>query len=195
MIKFIVILLILAAAGALVAWKYVGVSKTASPKNLDSASNIYGIKLQKLDGSGELDLSTYAGKKILIVNVASECGYTPQYKGLQELYTKYTEKLVIIGCPCNQFGSQEPGDSATIRNFCSKNFGVTFPLSAKLDVKGEQQHALYKWLCNKSENGVLDATVKWNFNKFLIGTDGKLLAYYTSRTEPSDPELAAMIEK
>lgn len=154
---------------------------------------IYSFKVNALMG-GTIDFSSFKGKKILIVNVASECGYTPQYEGLEKLYEKYKDKLVIIGFPCNQFGEQEPGDSSKIQNFCTKNYGVTFPLASKIDVKGNEQCAIYKWLCNKSENGVLDATVTWNFNKFLINEKGELVHYFSSKVTPQDTTLIKAIE-
>jgi glutathione peroxidase len=160
-----------------------------------NAKQIYHISLRTLDGLGIINLSSFKGKKILIVNTASECGYTYQYEGLQKLQDRMKDKLVVIGCPCNQFGSQEPGDSAEIRSFCNKNYHVTFPLSEKLDVKGPNQHPLYKWLTQKSENGVLNSEVKWNFNKYLISADGKLMAYFPSKVKPEDSALVNMIEK
>lgn len=171
-------------------------AKTVAPgTDSTKATTLYDIKLKKLDGTGDIDFNAFRGKKILIVNTASECGFTPQYEGLEKLSIQMKEKLVIIGCPCNQFGGQEPEDSSGIRNFCTKNFGVTFPISEKLDVKGKDQHPLFKWLTNKSENGLLDSEVRWNFNKYLIGEDGKLLAYYPSRVKPDDEELLKMIAK
>lgn len=174
-------------------------NRCSSPKiadtHSDSASSVYPIQLKTLDGKGLIDFSAYKGKKILIVNTASECGFTYQYEGLQKLYASHQGKLVIIGCPCNQFGGQEPGDSAEIRGFCSKNYGVSFPISEKLDVRGDKQHPLYKWLTRKSENGVLDADVKWNFNKFLLDSTGRLMAYFPSRIKPDDPELLKLIEQ
>lgn len=157
--------------------------------------SFYTLKLKSLDGKEEWSMESFKGKKVLIVNTASECGYTPQYEGLQKLHEKYGEKLVIIGCPCNQFGGQEPGDAAKISSFCQKNYGVTFRISEKLDVRGDAQHAMYKWLCNKSQNGALDASVTWNFNKFLIDESGNLVAYYPSRVNPDDAELISAIEK
>lgn len=157
--------------------------------------SFYTLKLKSLDGKEEWSMESFKGKKVLIVNTASECGYTPQYVGLQKLHEKYGDKLVIIGCPCNQFGGQEPGDAGKIGAFCKKNYGVTFRISEKLDVRGSEQHALYKWLCNKSQNGALDASVTWNFNKFLVDEAGNLVAYYPSRVNPDDAELIAAIEK
>jgi glutathione peroxidase len=171
-----------------------GHSKIATTMT-DSASSVYSIQLKSLDGAGIIDFKALKGKKILIVNTASECGYTYQYEGLQKLATDKKDKLVIIGCPCNQFGGQEPGDTSEIRQFCTSKFSVSFPLSEKLDVKGSNQHALYKWLTQKSENGVLDADVLWNFNKFLIDEKGNLIGYYPSSVKPEDAELKAAIEK
>jgi glutathione peroxidase len=159
------------------------------------AKTVYHISLKSLDGKSNIDLASFKGKKILFVNTASECGYTYQYEGLEQLYKDKKDKLVIIGCPCNQFGFQEPGDSSKIREFCSKKFSVTFLLSEKLEVKGNQQHPLYKWLTQKTENGVLDTEVKWNFNKYLIGTDGKLIAYFPSKVKPNDSALLSLIDK
>ena len=124
-----------------------------------AAKSIYDFKVEALDGS-TIDFSTFKGKKILIVNTASECGYTPQYEGLQKLYDTYKDKLVIVGFPANNFGGQEPGTNTEIKEFCKKNYGVTFLMAAKVSVKGEDMAPIYKWLCNKAENGVLDAIRK-----------------------------------
>ena len=169
-------------------------SKIGAENSDSTAKSVYGLKLQSLDGTSEIDFAAYQGKKILIVNTASECGYTYQYEGLEKLSRDFAGKLVVIGCPCNQFGGQEPGDSAEIRSFCSSKFSVSFLLSEKLEVKGKNQHPLYAWLTQKSLNGVLDAEVLWNFNKFLLDENGKLLAYFQSRVKPDDPELLKLIE-
>ena len=124
-----------------------------------------------------------------MVNTASKCGFTPQYEALEKLYEQYKDKLVIVGFPCNQFHGQEPGSNADIKEFCRKNYGVTFPLAAKIDVKGNSIAPIYKWLCNKSENGVLDAQITWNFNKFLLDENGRLLAYFTSKVTPDSEEI------
>jgi glutathione peroxidase len=158
------------------------------------SSSVFDISINALDGS-PMDLSAFKGKKILIVNTASECGYTPQYEGLQALYEANKEQLVVLGCPCNQFGGQEPGSAEQIASFCSSRFQVSFPMTEKIDVKGEQQHPLYKWLCNKSQNGALDASVSWNFNKFLLDENGQMMAYYPSNISPSDPDLLAAINR
>lgn len=151
-------------------------------------NTIHSFKVKSLDG-GSIDFSKYKGKKILIVNTASACGYTKQYDALQKVYEQYKNKLVIIGFPCNQFGGQESGSASEIQEFCKKNYGVTFPLAEKIDVKGNNAAPIYKWLCNKSENGVLDATITWNFNKFLIDENGKMLAYFPSKVTPDSEEI------
>jgi glutathione peroxidase len=157
--------------------------------NVDSTHSIYNIQLKSLDGKSDLNLSDYKGKYIVFVNTASECGYTPQYKDLQEFYAKYSDSnVVVIGCPCNQFGGQEPGTPEEIGSFCQKNYGVSFPLSEKLNVKGDNQHPLYKWLTKKSLNGAGDFDVKWNFNKFIINPKGQLVYYFASNVKPSDAE-------
>ena len=132
----------------------------------------------------EQDLAAYAGKVVLVVNTASKCGFTPQFEGLENLYEKYTEQgLVVLGFPCNQFASQDPGTSQEIGKFGQKNYGVSFPMFEKIDVNGEDAHPLYQWL--KSEKGgLLGEKIKWNFTKFLIGRDGKVIKRYGSTTKP-----------
>lgn len=154
--------------------------------------SIYDFKVEALDG-GTIDFASFKGKKILIVNTASKCGYTPQYEGLEALYKKMDGKLVVVGFPANNFGGQEPGSSTEIKEFCKKNYGVTFPLAAKVSVKGDDRAAIYNWLCTKTENGVLDADIKWNFNKFLIDENGKLLYYFDSKVTPMSDELVSKL--
>jgi len=156
-------------------------------------SSIHEFKVTSLDG-GTIDLSAYKGKKILIVNTASQCGYTKQYKDLQALHEKYKDKLVIIGFPANNFGGQEPGSNEEIRAFCSKNYGVSFPMAAKVSVKGKDIHPLFDWLTHKSQNGVLDAEIKWNFGKFLIDENGKPIAYFGSGTNPMSDDIVSRIQ-
>lgn len=181
--------------GTLLSSCFFGKPKMANPNMTQTPStSVFDISINALDGS-PMDLSAFKGKKILIVNTASECGYTPQYEGLQALYEANKEQLVVLGCPCNQFGGQEPGSAEQIASFCSSRFQVSFPMTEKIDVKGEQQHPLYKWLCNKSQNGALDASVSWNFNKFLLDENGQMMAYYPSNTSPSDPDLLAAINR
>ncbi len=152
------------------------------------AADLTAIPLKDIDGK-DTSLKAYAGKVVLVVNVASQCGYTPQYEGLEALYKKFKDRgLVVLGFPCNDFGAQEPGTESEIKQFCSSRFNVTFPMFSKLHVKGPEQHPLYAAL---TEGG---APVKWNFGKFLLGKDGKVLARYDSGTEPDDAKLVAAIE-
>ena len=156
--------------------------------------SFYTFKVNSLDGKS-FDLAKLKGKKLLIVNTASECGFTPQYKDLEELYKKYKSKnFEILGFPCNDFGGQEPGSANEIQGFCSKNYGVTFQMMEKVNIKGENPNPIYKWLTNKSENGVLDADVKWNFNKFLIDENGKLVKHFGSMKNPLSDEIVNWIE-
>lgn len=157
------------------------------------AQGIYDISLNDIHGQ-QLDLAAYKGKYILITNVASKCGYTKQYADLQALYDAYGDKLVIIGAPCNQFGGQEPGTADEIVEFCTSKFNVTFPLTEKLEVKGEQQHALFSWLTSKDKNGQKDANVKWNFNKFLIGPDGMWIDHFGSMVNPMSDKITKHLE-
>jgi glutathione peroxidase len=134
----------------------------------------------------EQPLSAYAGKVALVVNTASECGFTPQFEGLEKLYGEYADQgLVVLGFPCNQFGGQEPGDEAQIGEFCQRNYGVSFPMFAKVDVNGDEAHPVFDWL--KSEKGgLLGSKIKWNFTKFLVGRDGQVIKRYGSTTKPED---------
>ncbi|MDB4180633.1 glutathione peroxidase [Flavobacteriaceae bacterium] len=145
--------------------------------------SIYNIEINSIDGTA-VDLKDYNGKHILFVNVASECGFTGQYEDLQKLYDTYQDKLMVIGVPCNQFGGQEPGSSEEIQTFCKKNYGVTFLMTEKIDVKGDNQHPLYKWLTNKDLNGMKSTSVKWNFQKYLVDGNGNLVDYFYSITKP-----------
>ena len=159
----------------------------------DAAKSIYDFKIEALDGS-TIDFAKYKGKKILIVNTASQCGYTPQYEDLQKLYEKYKETLVIVGFPANNFGGQEPGTNGEIKEFCKKNYGVTFPMAAKVSVKGDDTAPIYKWLCNKAENGVMDAEIKWNFGKFLLDEKGNLITYFPSKITPLSEEITGKLK-
>lgn len=152
------------------------------------AGGIYDFKVPGLDGK-EIDFSQFKGKKILIVNTASKCGLTPQYEGLEELYKKYKDKLVIIGFPANNFAGQEPLDNNEIKDFCKKNYGVTFPMAEKISVKGDDTHALYLWLkAQAKEKGFTDP-VTWNFGKFLVNEKGELIATFSPRTTPMSEEI------
>lgn len=168
--------------------KFTSSSNSSKTINLKNRSSVYSIELNDLDGR-TIVLSGFEGKYILFVNVASECGFTKQYKELQKLYETYQDKLVVIGTPCNQFGNQEPGEATQIQSFCEKNFGVSFPLTEKLAVKGSQQHPLYKWLTQKEENGKSSSSVKWNFQKYLINDKGQLVDFFYSITKPSSSKI------
>jgi glutathione peroxidase len=150
--------------------------------------SIYNIKINAINGT-PIDLSQFKGKHILFVNVASKCGFTPQYKDLLSLYDTYKDKLQIIGVPCNQFGKQEPGDANTITSFCEVNYGVSFLITEKTDVKGKHQHPLYTWLTQKINNGVKDSSVKWNFQKYLVDGTGNLVDYFYSATKPESSKI------
>ena len=158
-----------------------------------SAQSIHGFTVKSIDGK-DIKMSSFKGKKILVVNTASKCGYTPQYESLEKVYEQYKDKLVIIGFPCNQFGGQEPGSNQEIVEFCKKNYGVTFPLADKVDVKGENTAAIYQWLTQKSKNGVLDASISWNFNKFLLDENGKMIAYYPSNVKPDSEAILSNLK-
>ena len=165
---------------------------TPSSNNKVTAKSIYDFKVEALDGS-TIDFSAFKGKKILIVNTASQCGYTPQYEGLEKLYETYKDKLIIVGFPANNFGAQEPGTNTEIKEFCKKNYGVTFPMAAKISVKGDDTAPIYQWLCKKAENGVLDAEIKWNFGKFLLDEKGNLIAYFPSKVTPMSEEITGKL--
>jgi len=153
------------------------------------ATSVYDFKVQGLDGK-TIDLSSFKGKKILIVNTASKCGFTPQYADLEKLYTQYQSKLVIIGFPANNFGQQEPGTSQEITEFCTKNYGVTFPMAEKSDVVGDSISPLFKYLTDEAHKlGVADPVVKWNFTKFLVDENGKLIAVFPSKVKPTDDQI------
>lgn len=154
--------------------------------------SIYDIAINDLNGS-EINLAHYKGKFMLFVNVASECGFTNQYEGLQKLYDKYQDKLMVIGVPCNQFGGQEPGSPTEIESFCKRNYGVTFLMTEKIDVKGKNQHPLYKWLTDKSLNGQKSTTVKWNFQKYMVGPTGEYIDYFYSITKPMSSKITKLI--
>lgn len=159
-----------------------------------TGKSFYDFTVNDIDGKS-FSLSQLKGKKVMVVNTASECGFTPQYKDLEALYEKYKDKnFVIIGFPANNFGGQEPGANDEIKSFCSKNYGVTFPMMAKISVKGDDTAPLYKWLTSKTENGVSDAEVKWNFNKFLIDEKGNWVAHKGSKVTPLSEEITNWIE-
>ena len=155
---------------------------------------IYSFSVPSLDG-GLIDFSQFKGKKILIVNVASECMYTPQYADLEKLYEMYKDQLVIVGFPANNFFRQEPGSNAEIKQFCTSKYNVSFPMAAKISVKGKDMAPVYQWLTQKKLNGVEDSEVSWNFNKYIINERGEYVCHFKSKVEPFDPALIAVIEK
>jgi glutathione peroxidase len=174
----------------------------AQPKEMNELNSekimeketIYQFKVADLEGN-QFDFSTLKGKKILIVNTASECGLTPQYEQLQDIFTTYKDKnLVIVGFPANNFGSQEPGTNKEIGAFCKKNYGVTFPMMAKISVKGNDMHPVYQFLTQKAKNGLQDNSVEWNFQKYLINENGELAKVISPRVLPTDAEIVNWIE-
>ena len=158
-----------------------------------ASTSIFDIAIKSLQNK-PIDLSEFKGKKILFVNVASKCGFTPQYKELQQLQEAYKSKLVIIGVPCNQFGKQEPGSSNEIQEFCEVNYGVSFLITEKIDVKGGQQHELYNWLTTKALNGKKNSTVKWNFQKYLVDEEGEFLDVFYSITKPMSSKITSYLK-
>ncbi|HQG62826.1 MAG TPA: glutathione peroxidase [Bacteroidales bacterium] len=164
------------------------------PIVVTAQSGFYDFKVKTLEGE-DFNLASLKGKKVMVVNTASKCGYTPQYKDLEELYKQYNGKLIIIGFPANNFLNQEPGSALEIRQFCTDNYSVTFPLMEKISVKGNDMHPLYKWLTTKSLNGVMDSEVKWNFQKYLIDENGKLVDVLYSKEKPGSEKVIAWLGK
>jgi glutathione peroxidase len=161
---------------------------------MPSSSPLYDAPLTLIDGT-ETTFAEFRGKTVLVVNVASKCGFTPQYAGLEALYDRFKDDgLVVLGLPCNQFMGQEPGEAADIEAFCQLNYGVTFPMTDKVDVRGKHQHPLYAQL-TKFKSGLLPGLVKWNFEKFLVNSDGEIVDRFASTVEPESPELVGAIEK
>lgn len=168
---------------------------TSTDKNIAQKATqpLYDIKINDLQGK-PIDLSKFKGKKILFVNVASKCGFTPQYRELQKLHEYYKEQLVVIGVPCNQFGGQEPGNANEIQEFCEINYGVTFLITEKIDVTESQQHPLYQWLTDKRLNGKQNSTIKWNFQKYLIDEEGEFIDYFYSITKPTNSRITKYLK-
>lgn len=173
---------------------FVTILANAQQKKSTKDNTIYQFTVKDITGN-DFDLAQFKGKKVLIVNTASKCGLTPQYKELEALYKKYKDhNFVIIGFPANNFKNQESGTNEEIAQFCEINYGVTFPMMEKISVKGDDMHPLYKFLTQKSLNGIEDSEVQWNFQKYLIGTDGKLEKVISPRTKPDDKEIIKWIE-
>ena len=163
--------------------------------NIQAQENIYQFKVQDLFGN-EFDFNTLKGKKIIVVNTASECGLTPQYEDLQKLYDTYKDKnFVIVGFPANNFGKQEPGSDKEIATFCRENYGVTFPMMSKISVKGKDMHKVYQFLTQKEKNGLENSKVAWNFQKYLLNEKGELVKVIKPKTLPTDPEIISWIER
>ena len=166
---------------------------TSTLLGIAQTTNFHSFKTTTIDGK-PLDLASLKGKKVLVVNTASKCGHTPQYKDLESLYKQYGgDKFVIIGFPANNFLWQEPGTNAEIQQFCTMNYGVTFPMMQKISVKGKDMDPIYKWLTTKALNGKMDAPVSWNFQKFLIDEEGNLVDMVPPSTNPTDPKIVNWI--
>jgi glutathione peroxidase len=161
-------------------------------ENMKSSKSIYNYSFISIDGQ-KIDLKDFKGKKLLLVNVASECCFTPQYEGLENLNKSYNDRLVIIGFPANNFGGQEPGTNEEIEQFCKMNYGVSFLLAQKSDVKGKNQNEIFKWLTDKSLNGWNDIKPKWNFYKFFINEEGELIKVFPSTTKPMSEEIIKLL--
>ena len=160
----------------------------------NAQKSIYDVEINDIIGD-PIDLYEFKGKHILFVNVASECGFTKQYSGLEQLHRQFRDNLIVIGLPCNQFGGQEPGSEKEILQFCEKNFDVSFLLTEKIEVKGDKQHPLYSWLTNKRLNGKLNSTIKWNFQKYIVDGEGELLNYFFSSTQPMSAKITSLVKQ
>jgi glutathione peroxidase len=162
-------------------------------QDMSAKTDLYSIAINDINGDA-INLGDFKGKFILFVNVASKCGFTSQYKELQELHDKFKGEITVIGVPCNQFGGQEPGDAEEIKSFCTKNYGVEFLITEKIDVKGDNQDPLYSWLTDKNINGVKGSSVKWNFQKYLIDENGKLIDYFFSVVSPTSKKITSHLK-
>jgi glutathione peroxidase len=161
--------------------------------NSNAQKSIYDIAINNISGN-PINLNEFKGKHVLFVNVASECGFTSQYAGLEELHQKYKNDLIVIGLPCNQFGGQEPGAEKEIQQFCTKNFGVSFLMTEKIEVKGENKHPLYHWLTEKKINGKSSSSVKWNFQKYIVNGEGDFVNYFYSTTKPMSTKITSILK-
>ena len=166
-----------------------------APLKKGGSKSVYEFTLKNSKGK-DVKLDEFRGQVVMLVNVASKCGYTPQYDGLQKIYEQYKDRgFTILGFPANNFGAQEPGSDEEIQEFCRINYGVTFPVFSKISVKGEDKHPLYKYLTEKESNPEFAGEIKWNFNKFLVGRDGKIVARFDSGDKPEDPKVTQAIEQ
>ena len=173
---------------------FIGIIKTTDDNVEQKAStSLYTVEINSLQGK-PINLSDFKGKKILFVNVASKCGFTPQYRELEELQQANKDHLVVIGVPCNQFGQQEPGNADEIQEFCEVNYGVSFLITEKIDVKGSNQHNLYEWLTKKEVNGKQNTKVKWNFQKYLVDEEGEFLDFFYSITKPTSSRITSYLK-
>lgn len=155
-------------------------------------SSLYDLSFKDIEGN-EVSMKKFQGKKVLFVNTASKCGFTPQYEQLQALHEKFGEKITIIGFPCDQFGGQEPGSEEDIQTFCKKNYGVTFLMASKIEVKGEGQHPIYAWLTSEAKNGEEDSKVRWNFEKFMVDENGDFMQHFRSQVKPMDQKIIELL--
>ncbi|HLL69898.1 MAG TPA: glutathione peroxidase [Pyrinomonadaceae bacterium] len=169
-------------------------AKDSKTDGKGTAKSVYDFTLKNSKGQ-DVKLSDYRGKVVMLVNVASKCGYTPQYEGLQKIYERYKDQgFTILGFPANNFGAQEPGSDEEIQQFCRINYGVTFPVFSKISVKGDDKHPLYKYLTERETNPEFAGEIKWNFNKFLVSKDGKIIARFESADKPEDAKVTGAIE-
>ena len=183
-----------ASAVAFIAAKPAVPFAMTEPTTATAPTSVYDFTVKSIDGK-DVKLSQYKGKKLLIVNTASECGYTPQYKELEQLYKQHGNKVTVLGFPANNFGGQEPGTEAQIATFCEKNYGVTFPLFSKVSVKGADMAPLFKYLSDRTQNGTVGEAPSWNFCKYLVNESGHVIKFYPSKVTPLSPELVADITK
>lgn len=192
--KFLKISLILLAVGLLtaLAWAWNKYASSEIHPARTPTSSFYDLQATLLDGT-PFDFEALRGRPVMVVNTASQCGFTPQYAALQQLHERYADDLVILGFPCNDFGAQEPGNSSEIAGFCEKNYGVTFPMMSKVHVGGAERHAVYDWLCSSTKNGVANHEVKWNFHKFIIDSSGQLRGSFRSVVAPDDTDILNLL--
>jgi glutathione peroxidase len=193
-VQVVLLLALLASCGSPSQSPTASTSMTTSAPETTTAGTVYDYSVKTIDGK-DVQLSQFKGKKLLIVNVASECGYTPQYKELEELHKKHGDKVTVLGFPANNFGGQEPGTNEQIATFCEKNFGVTFPMFEKVSVKGDDTAPLYEFLADKTKNGAISDAPTWNFCKYLVDEQGHVVGFYPSKVKPMSDELLAAILK